>query len=134
MIDYNEFIEDIDEYLKRYTIYKGYLDIYYNDVTNRFNIKDIKDCGYYMTFGKSEIESIHEELTDMDYDVDKEGCYNFEAVLRYSEAETYEGRCVVRAHHYIDHINLTYDHSFISRERESKLNELFDLKYPFDTF
>ena len=110
-IEYDGFIDEIEEIYNKYTIVKGYLDIEKFDIIPMFHFKALF-C-HWVIIGKCEENKISNALSDFDFDeIDKDGCYQFKAVILYDKGEFEDGQQIVPGGYYVDYIELKYDHSF----------------------
>ncbi len=122
-MDYNELIDNVKGIHDKYTIVEGYMDMYQGG--SYFFIKEI-DC-YWVLIGKASVEEIELCLTKSEYEVEKEGCYKFDIVLKYESPEYDDyGRQISGGYWYIDHGNFELDHTFEQREREHKISNLLE--------
>ena len=130
-IEYDEFIEEIEEIYEKYSIVKGYLDVEKFDIIPAYHFKKLF-C-HWVIIGTCNEHDIDEALFNYDFDeIDKDGCYQFKCVILYDKGEFEDGRQISRGSYYVDYIKLEYDHSFLSRDRDKKLDDLFDVD--FDIF
>lgn len=86
--------------------------------------KDITKDSFWIVMGRGDNESILQDaLEHWECDVDKEGEYEFKAILKYYKGDysTGESGCWE-----ITHIEYNFVQTFLERERESKLNEILD--------
>ena len=126
-MNYQELIDDIKSIYEQHTIITGYLDIYVDERPSY--IKDVDTI--WVLIGNAGIKEINECLIDSDYNVTKPGCYQFNAVLKYEKPDYGEyGRVIGGGYWYIEYIDLTLDHTFEQRERDSKLSELLSDDLP----
>jgi hypothetical protein len=127
-MNHNELIEDIKEINDKFTIIQGVFDIIKRKDTNDYIVSSIENS-YWVLIGKGSEEMINESFEDYQFDVEREGEYFIESVLRYYKPEYEEGRCIMRDYLDVEYINLTFQQSFEEREREFKLNEILDKEF-----
>lgn len=127
-MNHNELIEDIKEINDKFTIIQGVFDIIKRKDTNDYIVSSIENS-YWVLIGKCSEEMINESFEDYQFDVEREGEYFIEAVLRYYKPEYEDGRCTMRDYLDVEYINLTFQQSFEEREREFKLNEILDKEF-----
>ena len=127
-MNHKELIEDVKEINDKFTIIQGVFDIKRND-SNKYIVSNIENS-YWILIGKGSEEMINESFEDYEFDVEIEGEYSIEAVLRYYKPDFDEnGRCIMRDYLDVEYINLTFQQSFEEREREFKLNEILDKEF-----
>jgi len=133
VINYEELIDDAIEFNKKYTILTGVIDVVnkYDKLSSKlhpaveFVIHEINDNSFWVVSGYPDIEMIKDAFIDLDVNVDRDGEYDFKALLLYESGDCDEfGRIIGRAYLYVEYINLTFIQSFESRERESKINSI----------
>jgi hypothetical protein len=85
--------------------------------------KDITKDSFWIVMGRGDNEPILECIREWDCDVDKEGEYEFKAILKY-----YKGDYSVGESGYweIEHIEFNFIQTFLEREREWKLNKILN--------
>ena len=127
-MNYEDLLDDIIETSNKLSIFTGCIDI-------------IKDGDYFIAVPESieypcqilgkyySEEIVKEAFVNYEFSCDissgsPEGCYEYEAVLRYEEPDYFEGRMVSKDYLNVEYIRLKLNHTFIQREREQKLNEL----------
>jgi hypothetical protein len=77
-MNYKELIENVKEIHDRHTIISGYLDLFLNEeMDNTAHIKAFDR--FWVLIGKANEDSLQECFMNYDYEVDKEGCYQFDA-------------------------------------------------------
>jgi hypothetical protein len=137
-MNHSELIEDVKEISNKYVIIQGVIDIIKKDILYYSNNKklvdsmfksNIKDSYWILIGNNSSEEMIEDCFEDYTFDVDREGEYFFESVLRYHPCEYDDGRCIMRDYLDVEYINLTFQQSFEEREREFKLNEILDKEF-----
>ena len=125
--EYKELIEDIKDITKNLTIVEGIVDIhFYTSVeypTNKkyYGVKDAKNS-FWTLIGHADEEEIKECIEDFTFKPDmvqSEGEYHFNAVLKYDKDDGYRG------YWYIDYMEVNLQQTFVEREREEKLFNLF---------
>jgi hypothetical protein len=125
-MNYREIIEEIKEITKTLTIIEGVVDIHLSHSFHEINYYEIKEASnsFWVIIGNANEDEIKECLEDYSFDennVQGEGEYHFNAVLKYdsSEPDHY-------GYWYIDYIEMTFQQTFLEREREEKLFRLLD--------
>jgi len=130
MKDYSKIIKYIKQLSSECSIVSGYADLHQHPyVKDEFLIKDfglftiicgdipedeVKECFIHRDWIKSAGE--------------EEGCYRFDAAIKYQRPEYGDyGRVIDGDCYYIDYISLEFDHSFIQRERDAKLDGLLGI-------
>ena len=125
--EYKELIEDIKDITKNLTIVEGIVDIhFYTSVeypTHKkyYGVKDAKNS-FWTLIGHADEEEIKECIEDFTFKPDMvqcEGEYHFNAVLKYDKDDGYRG------YWYIDYMEVNLQQTFVEREREEKLFNLF---------
>jgi hypothetical protein len=125
--EYKELIEDIKDVVKNLTIVEGIVDIHlYTSVEypihkKYYGVKDAKNS-FWILIGHADEEEIKECIEDFTFKSDMvqcEGEYHFNAVLKYDKDDGYRG------YWYIDYMEVNLQQTFVEREREEKLFNLF---------
>ena len=125
--EYKELIEDIKDITKNLTIVEGIVDIhFYTSVeypTNKkyYGVKDAKNS-FWTLIGHADEEEVKECIEDFTFKPDmvqSEGEYHFNAVLKYDKDDGYRG------YWYIDYMEVNLQQTFVEREREEKIFNLF---------
>lgn len=144
MKNYKEIMEDIIETAKRHTVVTGILDLHIKTV-NRFGSPMVNitptNINFWCHLGNVSDEEITKSiqyylLNIMYLQTDRpsliEGCYTFDAILSYVDAE-YEGSYKIsREHWVVEHIDWKFQETFSQRERQKRIDELlFDDSLPF---
>ena len=139
---YKEIFDNLLEYSERYTLVRGYVDIInYKDISFRCKWKgqhdrhlmnqlaeDFTIDNIWILSGCGHIESIFEDFLEYDFDTDKEGVYEFKALLKYINSESDEyGRTTMPGYYEIVHMELDFKETFVERDRDRKLNELLPI-------
>jgi hypothetical protein len=124
--EYKDIIEEIKEITKTLTIIEGIVDIHLSHSFHEINYYEIKNASnsFWTILGNAGEDEIKECLEDYSFDennVQGEGEYHFNAVLKYdgSDHDHY-------GYWYIDYIEMTFHQTFLEREREEKLFRLLD--------
>jgi hypothetical protein len=86
--------------------------------------KDLTVDSFWKILGRGDDESILEAIREIDCDVELEGEYEFKAILKY-----YKGDYSVGESGYweVAHIEFNLIQTIVERERNSKLDELFNI-------
>lgn len=125
-------IEYVEQYTKKHTLIKGYCDVVIDEnATTSSAYKNykheykVKDNSFWVVLGNADDELINKAFEDGQFTendgVEREGCYQYNAAIYY-QSSTWEEP----GEHYIDYIDFTFIETFEAREREIKLNQLFD--------
>ncbi len=125
MIDYKQMFEDIVEMNKQYVVISGIGDIIFLHGSAVFTgfTKD----NYWIIMGNDNDDMIIEAMTvDAAENIDREGEYSFDAILKYVPGEYDEhGRCTMRDYLEISYIDLKFNQTFEQRQRQHKLDKIF---------
>ena len=143
-MDKKEFLQEIIDIHNNWTVVSGMIDIVrcegishfvpklkwnsdkVNPLANNFTEDD-----FWFIIGKGTKEVIFESLSEHEYEVDREGFYNFNAILKYYRGDYDEyGRMTMPDYFEIYYIELDFIETFEARDREDKLNQI--LSYDFD--
>ena len=129
MIDHKQMLENILEMNKRYVVISGIGDVIFLHGTPIFT--NFTKDNYWVILGNhSNDDMIIEAMIDgapeqKAVDVDREGEYSFDAILKYVPGDYDEyGRCTMRDYLEIAYIDLKFNQTFLQRERELKLGEV----------
>ena len=122
--EYKQMLEDILEMNKRYVVISGFGDIIFLDGSPIF--KGFTKDNYWVIMGSDNDDMIVEAIMmDGAEHVDREGEYNFDAILKNVPGEYDEyGRCTMRGYLEIAWIELNFIQTFEQRDRQHKLDEL----------
>ena len=102
----------------------GCSDISHKDGYSSLYFKDLTVDSFWTVIGRGDNELIlRDALEHWECDVDKEGEYEFKAILKYYKGDYSVGES---GHWEIEHIEFNFIQTFLERQRESKLNEIFD--------
>ena len=127
-MDYKQILEDVLELDERIVVVVGHADIT-NHAAYHYYFKDLTSESFWRVIGRGDDNPILESLNEWQCDVDTEGEYEFKAVLRWESADYDEyGRCTMSSYLEVEHIEFNFIQTFKERERESKLNEIFNDK------
>ena len=118
--DLMDYVFELDEEI---AVIIGYSDIAHKEGYSSLYFKDLTVDSFWKVIGRGDNESILESIVEWECDVDKEGEYEFKAILKY-----YKGDYSVGESGYweIEHIEYNFIQTFLEREREHKLNEILD--------
>jgi len=151
MKNYKEIMEDIIDISKRHTVVSGSLDLHITTASS-FGISMVEMTPTNIDFWCHLGNASDEEITkSIQYYLKEsrpnrsdliEGCYTFDAILSYIEAEyellwsrrnSIEGSYQIsREYWVVEHIDLKFQETFIQRERQKRITELlFDDTLPF---
>jgi hypothetical protein len=130
-LDYKDIMDqifDLEEYL---VVIRGFSDIYRYELPfhSPFFFKDLKSENFWILMGRVDNDSILEALVEYDFEVDKEGEYEFKAILKYIKGDYSTGES---GYWEIKHIEFELIQTFQEREREYKLNELLNFNNLFE--
>lgn len=89
-MNHKELIEDIKEINDKFTIIQGVFDISKRKDSNEYIVSKIENS-YWVLIGKGSDEMINESFEDYEFNVEREGEYFIEAVLRYYKPEYEDG-------------------------------------------
>ena len=119
--DLMDYIFELDE---EFAVIIGCSDISHKEGYSSLYFKDLTVDNFWKVIGRGDNESIlHDVLEHWECGVDREGEYEFKAILKY-----YKGDYSVGESGYweIEHIEYKFLQTFLERERESKLEKIFD--------
>ena len=119
--DLMDYVFELDEEIG---VIIGCSDIAHKEGYSSLYFKDLTVDSFWKVIGRGDNESIlHDTLEHWECNVDKEGEYEFKAILKY-----YKGDYSVGESGYweITHIEYKFLQTFLERERESKLEKIFD--------
>ncbi len=93
---------------------EGYSSLYFKDLT--------PDC-FWKVIGRGDNELILQDILNWECDVDREGEYEFKAILKY-----YKGDYSVGESGYweIQHIEFKFVQTFLERKREYRINKILN--------
>lgn len=140
-MDYKQILEDILELDERITIIRGFADVVIDPLKARtlgylpdeMIFKDFKSDSYWVILGRGTDEMIIETMSEAVCEVEREGEYEFKAVLKWIPGEYDErGRCIMRDYLEVEYIEFHFIQTFLERERESKISDLLDFDNLFD--
>lgn len=131
-MDYKQILEDVLELDERITVIRGFSDIIIDDLNapllnnnSKFStkFKDFNKNNYWILLGRGTDEMIVETMSEIGCDVDREGEYEFKAVLRWVSGDYDEyGRCTMRDCLEVEYIEFNFIQTFQQRERQQKLD------------
>jgi hypothetical protein len=131
----NETWKDIMDYIfeleEGVSVIIGCSDIsrYESPFPSPFFFKDLKSENFWILMGRVDNDSILETLVEYECEVDKEGEYEFKAILKYFKGDYSTGES---GYWEIQHIEFKLIQTFQEREREYKLNELLNFNNFFE--
>ena len=131
---YDSLLDDVIDISKKYIIITGVVDV--KRITEKFGqhehtlkkIHNFNEDSYFILIGNSPDEMIIESMSELDCDdVDREGEYEYHAVLTWSCGDYDEyGRCTMRDYLDVDHIRWNLIQTFEQRERQFKLDQILE--------
>ena len=130
-MDYKQILEDILELDERVTIIRGFGDIVIDPLKARklgylpeeMIFKDFKSDNYWVVMGRGTDEMIIETMSEAVCDVDREGEYEFKAILKWVPGDYDERGCpTMRDYLEVEHIEFDFIQTFQQRERQEKLD------------
>ncbi len=124
MKDWKDLMDYVFELDEEIAVIIGRSDISHKDGYSSLYFKDLAVDSFWTVIGRGDNELIlRDALEHWECDVDKEGEYEFKAILKY-----YKGDYSVGESGYweITHIEYKFIQTFLERERESKLEKIFD--------
>lgn len=117
--DVMDHILELDEEV---TVIVGYSDIAHKEGYSSLYFKDITIDNFWKVIGRCDNESILKDVLEhWECDVDKEGEWEFKAILKYYEGDYSTGESGIWE---IVHIEYKFVQTFLERERNDKLNDL----------
>jgi hypothetical protein len=133
-MDYKQILEDILELDERITIIRGISDIIMDPLRHPLwylpeerIFKDFNKDSFWIVMGRGTDELIVESMSEFVCDVDKDGEYEFKAVLKWVPGEYDERGCpTMRDYLEVEHIEFNLIQTFQQRERQSKLDEILN--------
>ena len=137
-MDYKQILEDILELDERITIIRGFGDVILDPSKARklgylpeeMIFKEFKSDNYWVILGRGTDEMIIETMSEAVCDVEREGEYEFKAVLKWVPGDYDEyGRCTMTDYLEVEHIEFNFQQTFLERERHSKLDQVFNDKF-----
>lgn len=129
-INYDQLIDDILDINDRFTLIRGYSDIIKQEIKlgsyseSIFRFKNIKSDDYWTIIGNQDEKMILESLNDLEFEVNREGEYEFIILFKYNSAEFESGAMITPGYLEATEQKLTFIQTFEQREREEKLNDL----------
>lgn len=131
---YDSLLDGVISISKKYIIITGVVDV--RKVTEKFGqhehtlkkIENFNEESYWVIIGNPQDEMIIETMSELDCDdVDKEGEYEFHAVLTWMNGDYDEyGRCTMRDYLDVDHLRWNLIQTFEQRERQFKLDQILE--------
>jgi hypothetical protein len=133
-MDYKQILEDILELDERITIIRGISDIIMDPLRHPLwylpeerIFKDFNKDSFWIVMGRGTDELIVESMSEFVCDVDKDGEYEFKAVLKWVPGEYDERGCpTMRDYLEVEHIEFNLIQTFQQRERQSKLDKILN--------
>ena len=134
-MNYKQILEDILELDERITIIRGFGDVIVDPLKARtlgylpveMFFKEFKSDNYCVVMGRGTDELIIEAMSEAVCDVEMEGEWEFSAILKWIPGEYDEyGRCTMRDYLEVQHIEFKFIQTFKQRERQEKLDTIFN--------
>ena len=132
-MDYKQILEDVLELDEQITIIRGISDIIMDPLKSHpwgylpeeRIFKDFNKDSFWIVMGRGTEELIVESMSESVCDVDRDGEYEFKAILKWVTGDYDEyGRCTMRDYLEVEHIEFNLIQTFQQRERQSKLDEI----------
>jgi hypothetical protein len=123
-MNYKQILDDVLEIEQSITIIRGFSDIIieYPTPIERKIFKDLNKDSFWIVMGRGNEEMIVESMSDVACDVDKEGEYEFKAVLKWVPGDYDEYGCTMRDYLELEYIEFNFIQTFQQRERQEKLD------------
>ena len=134
-MDYKQILEDIIELDERITIIRGISDIIMDPLKSHTLVyppeerifKDFNKDSFWIVMGRGTEELIVEAMSEYVCDVDRDGEYEFKAILKWAPGDYDERGCpTMRDYLEVEHIEFNLIQTFQQRERQSKLDEILN--------
>ena len=132
-MDYKQILEDVLELDEQITIIRGISDIIMDPLKSHplgylpeeRIFKDFNKDSFWIVMGRGTEELIVESMSESVCDVDRDGEYEFKAILKWVTGDYDEyGRCTMRDYLEVEHIEFDFIQTFQQRERQLKLDEI----------
>ncbi len=119
--DIMDYVFELDEEI---AVIIGCSDIAHKDGYSSLYFKDLTVDSFWTVIGRGDNELIlRDALEHWGCDVDKEGEYEFKAILKYYKGDYSVGES---GHWEVQHIEFNFIQTFLERERECKLDKILD--------
>jgi hypothetical protein len=134
-MDYKKILEDILELDEQITIIRGISDIIMDPLRSHplgylpeeRIFKDFNKDSFWVVMGRGAEELIVEAMSEYVCDVDRDGEYEFKAILKWVPGDYDERGCpTMRDYLEVEHIEFNLIQTFQQRERQSKLDEILN--------
>jgi hypothetical protein len=127
MNHYKDILEEILEYDEKFVVIWGCCDII-TDGHGYKRIKDIQEDSFWRVIGRGDDKDIIESLKEEEIKVDSEGEYEIKAIMKWESPEyDFYGRVTYPGGLVVEFIEFKFIQTFTERERDSKLDILFDI-------
>lgn len=132
-MEYKQILEDILELDERITIIRGISDIIMDPLKSHplgylpeeRIFKDFNKDSFWIVMGRGTEELIVESMSETVCDVDRDGEYEFKAILKWVPGDYDERGCpTMRDYLEVEHIEFELIQTFQQRERQLKLDEI----------
>ncbi len=101
----------------------GVADISHRENHSGFYFKDLTLDSFWKVIGRVDNESLLDSLVEWECSVQKEGEYEFKAILKYYKGDYSVGEM---GYWEVQHIEYDFIQTFLERERETKLDTILD--------
>ena len=134
-MDYKQILEDILELDERITIIRGFSDVIMDPLKSHplgylpeeRIFKHFNKDSFWIVMGRGTEELILEAMSETVCDVDRDGEYEFKAILKWVPGDYDERGCpTMRDYLEVEHIEFNLIQTFQQRERQSKLDEILN--------
>ena len=134
-MDYKKILEDILELDEQITIIRGISDIIMDPLRSHplgylpeeRIFKDFNKDSFWVVMGRGAEELIVEAMSEYVCDVDRDGEYEFKAILKWVPGDYDERGCpTMRDYLEVEHIEFNLIQTFQQRERQSKLDKILN--------
>jgi hypothetical protein len=122
--DWKDLMDYVFELDEEVAVIIGVSDIDHKDGYSSLYFKDLTVDSFWKVIGRGDNELIlRDALEHWECDVDKEGEYEFKAILKYYKGDYSVGEM---GYWEVQHIEFNFIQTFLERERECKLDKILD--------
>ncbi len=127
--NWKDLMDEIIEIDESISVIIGVSDISHKEGHSGLYFNNLTEDNFWKVIGRGDNELIIQDILEWECDVDKEGEYEFKAILKY-----YRGDYSVGESGYweIQHIEFQFIQTFLERERHSKLDRIFEFDNLFE--